>query len=327
MDNLSAFDRAKTESNEDSTIEFPSYLSILEKMEQNDVSMPFLLAPSAIARTRQRKKNQPRYNNKNEDLKIIKFSTDKSLIEVRPYQASYIIPKHPFRLILTGRSGSGKSNLLVNLMKKSIFYGRTDPSDEKSGYFDLVFLFSPTAGIGDDLVAHLDIPSQRIYTDPSTYLARLNHIFETQDALIKSGGIAKSPKILCIFDDIQSATKFMNSDAFTKLFIAGRHSNISIIVAIQSWTRLPRVLRLQASNIMLFPSSNSEVELLADEYTPPGSSKREFMGLVQHATREPYNFLHINNQSPDNKYRKNLDIVLSFSSPFVDDKVYQKKTN
>jgi hypothetical protein len=199
-------------------------------------------------------------------------------------------------------------------MKKSIFYGRTDPSDEKTGYFDLVFLFSPTAGIGDDLVTHLDIPSQRIYTDPSTYLARLNHIFETQDALIKSGGIAKSPKILCIFDDIQSATKFMNSDAFTKLFIAGRHSNISIIVAIQSWTRLPRVLRLQASNIMLFPSSNSEVELLADEYTPPGSSKREFMGLVQHATREPYNFLHINNQAPENKYRKNLDIVLSLTN-------------
>jgi len=311
--NLSAFDRSKTESTEDSTIEFPSYLSILEKMEQNDVSMPFLLAPSAIAQNKQRKKNQPRYNNKNEDLKIIKFSTDKSLIEVRPYQASYIIPKHPFRLILTGRSGSGKSNLLVNLMKKSIFYGRTDPNDEKSGYFDLVFLFSPTAGIGDDLVTHLDIPSQRIYTDPSTYLARLNHIFETQDALIKSGGIAKSPKILCIFDDIQSATKFMNSDAFTKLFIAGRHSNISIIVAIQSWTRLPRVLRLQASNIMLFPSSNSEVELLADEYTPPGVSKREFMSLVQHATREPYNFLHINNQAPDNKYRKNLDVVLSLT--------------
>jgi hypothetical protein len=196
-------------------------------------------------------------------------------------------------------------------MKKSIFYGRTDQSDEKTGYFDLVFLFSPTAGIGDDLVTHLDIPSQRIYTDPSTYLARLNHIFETQDGLIKSTGIAKSPKILCIFDDIQSASKFMNSDSFTKLFIAGRHSNISIIVAIQSWTRLPRVLRLQASNIMLFPSSNSEVELLSDEYTPPGFSKREFMSLVMHATREPYNFLHINNQAPNNKYRKNLDTVLS----------------
>jgi hypothetical protein len=284
---------------------------VLEKMEQNDVAMPFLLAPGKISSNKQRKQQTKKYNNKNEDLKIIKFDTAKSLIPSRPYQESYIIPKHPFRLILTGRSGSGKSNLLVNLMKKSIFYGRTDPNDDKTGYFDLVFLFSPTAGIGDDLVTHLDIPSQRIYTDTATYLVRLNHIFETQDGLIKSTGIAKSPKILCIFDDIQSASKFMNSDSFTKLFIAGRHSNISIIVAIQSWTRLPRVLRLQASNIMLFPSSNSEVELLADEYTPPGFSKREFMSLVMHATREPYNFLHINNQAPDNKYRKNLDTVLS----------------
>lgn len=311
MDTLSAFDYKKSDDPDTTTIEFPSYLSVLEKMEQNDVSMPFLLAPGKISSNKQRKQQTKKYNNQNEDLKIIKFDTAKSLIPSRPYQESYIIPKHPFRLILTGRSGSGKSNLLVNLMKKSIFYGRTDQSDEKTGYFDLVFLFSPTAGIGDDLVTHLDIPSQRIYTDPSTYLARLNHIFETQDGLIKSTGIAKSPKILCIFDDIQSASKFMNSDSFTKLFIAGRHSNISIIVAIQSWTRLPRVLRLQASNIMLFPSSNSEVELLADEYTPPGFSKREFMSLVMHATREPYNFLHINNQAPNNKYRKNLDTVLS----------------
>lgn len=314
MDILSAFDYKKSDDPDTTTIEFPSYLSVLEKMEQNDVSMPFLLAPGKISSNKQRKQQTKKYNNQNEDLKIIKFDTAKSLIPSRPYQESYIIPKHPFRLILTGRSGSGKSNLLVNLMKKSIFYGRTDQNDDKTGYFDLVFLFSPTAGIGDDLVTHLDIPSQRIYTDPSTYLARLNHIFETQDGLIKSTGIAKSPKILCIFDDIQSASKFMNSDAFTKLFIAGRHSNISIIVAIQSWTRLPRVLRLQASNIMLFPSSNSEVELLADEYTPPGFSKREFMSLVMHATREPYNFLHINNQAPDNKYRKNLDTVLSLKS-------------
>ena len=310
MDTLSAFDYKKTEEDA-STIEFPSYLSVLEKMEQNDVAMPFLLAPSKISSNKQRKQQTKKYNNKNEDLKIIKFDTAKSLIPSRPYQDSYIIPKHPFRLILTGRSGSGKSNLLVNLMKKSIFYGRTDADDEKTGYFDLVFLFSPTAGIGDDLITHLDIPSQRIYTDPSTFLVRLNHIFETQDALIKSNGIAKSPKILCIFDDIQSATKFMNSDSFTKLFIAGRHSNISIIVAIQSWTRLPRVLRLQASNIMLFPSSNSEIELLADEYTPPGFNKREFMSLVMYATSEPYNFLHINNQAHDNKYRKNLDAVLA----------------
>ena len=315
MDILSAFDYKKSDDPDTTTIEFPSYLSVLEKMEQNDVSMPFLLAPGKISSNKQRKKQTKKYNNQNEDLKIIKFDTAKSLIPSRPYQESYIIPKHPFRLILTGRSGSGKSNLLVNLMKKSIFYGRTDQSDDKTGYFDLVFLFSPTAGIGDDLVTHLDIPSQRIYTDPSTFLVRLNHIFETQDGLIKSTGIAKSPKILCIFDDIQSASKFMNSDSFTKLFIAGRHSNISIIVAIQSWTRLPRVLRLQASNIMLFPSSNSEVELLADEYTPPGYNKREFMSLVMHATREPYNFLHINNQAPDNKYRKNLDTVLSLKSP------------
>jgi hypothetical protein len=249
----------------------------------------------------------------NDDLlKILVYKTNKEDIKRRPLQEQNIIPAHPFRLILNGRSGSGKSMNLINMLTRPHFYGRTDKKDPKSGYFDLVFLFSPTAEGGDDLTDHLDLPTNRIITDEDLFFPQLDHILKIQKGIIEKNGLLKSPKILLIFDDCQSAQKFLNSPNFIKIFIAGRHYNISSIACGQSWTKFPRAVRLQASNIMLYPSSGSEVDLLTEEYTPPNKSKSDMRRLVAHATAEPFNFLHINNQVPiKDRYRKNLDTVLN----------------
>lgn len=245
-------------------------------------------------------------------LKILLYKTNKADIKRRPLQESNIIPSHPFRLIMCGRSGSGKSMNLVNLMTRAHMYGRTNPKDKKSQYFDLVFLFSPTAEGGDDLVDHLDLDENKIITNEEQFYPVLDHILKTQKKLIEKNGLLKAPKILLIFDDCQSAEKFLRSDNFMKIFIAGRHYNISIIACGQSWTKFPRATRLQASNIILYPSSGSEVDLLVDEYTPPNKTKAQMKQLVAHATHEPFNFLHINNQVPiKDRYRKNYDTLLS----------------
>jgi hypothetical protein len=57
----------------------------------------------------------------------------------------------------------------------------------------------------------------------------------------------------------------------------------------------------------------SEMELLVEEFTPPGMSKKNFMAMVQHATKEKHNFLHINMKVPfEERYRKNLDTILEY---------------
>jgi hypothetical protein len=260
-----------------------------------------------------KKKETTKPKEKNDDLlKILVYKTNKADIKRRPLQEQNIIPSHPFRLLMNGRSGSGKSMTLINLMDRPCFYGRTNKNNKKSGYFDLTFLFSPTAEGGDDLVEHLDLDANRIITDQDLFLPQLEHILKVQKGIIEKNGLLKSPKILLIFDDCQSAQKFISSSEFLKIFIAGRHYNISTIACGQSWTKFPRAVRLQASNIILFPSSGSEVDLLCDEFTPPNKSKSDMRRLVAHATADPFNFLHINNQVPiKDRYRKNLDTIIS----------------
>ena len=71
---------------------------------------------------------------------------------------------------------------------------------------------------------------------------------------------------------------------------------------------------LQASNIMIFPSSESEIDLLVDEYNPPHTTQKEFYNLVKHATKERFNFLHIATRvPPELRFRKNLSVILTIN--------------
>jgi hypothetical protein len=252
-------------------------------------------------------KNVPKYKN---PLEIVKFPTNKHDIKERQVMIDNIIPRLGTSTIINGKSGSGKTNLLLNLCLKKEFWGKERPTD-KTGYFDLTFFFSPTAE-SDDMPEYLGIDKKRIVVDD--FENKLEHIFSVQDRLIKSKGIEKSPKILLIYDDMQANAKFMRSKIFLRSFIANRHSNITTIFLSQSFTRTPRACRLQASNIMIFPASESEINLLVDEFCPAHTTSAQFYELVKEATKDQFNFLHINCKAPmQDRFRKNLDTILNIN--------------
>ena len=72
-----------------------------------------------------------------EKYKITAIPTDKSKIPLRACQKDCIIPKAPFSLMISGRSGSGKTNVLINILTNK---------DLLKDYFHYIVVFSPTAG-------------------------------------------------------------------------------------------------------------------------------------------------------------------------------------
>ncbi len=236
-------------------------------------------------------------------LCIVPYKTNKKKIKQRPMMEKAIIPKHPASVIFNGRSGSGKSNLIINLLTRPEFYGPPD-----KGYFDIIYLFSPTAK-SDDLPEYLGLEDKRIFTDFD--LGALDKIIETQEKIIHKKGINKSPKILLLLDDIQSDAKFLRSKQIKRCFIQNRHLNISTWLAGQSFKLTPRCCRLQAMNVIYFPGSGSEIECLCEEFIPPKMSKKAFIDLINYATADRYNFLHIAmNEAPKTRFRKNLNEIL-----------------
>jgi hypothetical protein len=259
-----------------------------------------------------KKKETPITNNL---LEIVEFKSNKSKIPQRQLMELNIIPRHPASIIMNGKSGSGKSTLLLNLCCMPQFYGPTKTNGtkeekNKSRYHDLIFIFSPTA-TQDDLPEYLNLDEKYIITE--NFEPRLEHIINTQRGIIEKKKIENSPKILIIFDDIQSQDSFMRSGSFLKCFIQNRHYNISTILCSQSFTRTPRACRLQASSLFFFSGSASEMELLADEFCPSGMNKKQFMEMIKYTVKDKHSFMHINMKVPsDERYRKNLNSILKF---------------
>jgi len=240
-----------------------------------------------------------------QDLIIKAIETSKNKVKVSEYQKEHVIPKHPFRAILSGCSGSGKSNLLINLLTNKKFY---------KDFFDIIFLISPTAGKLDDSYIALENSKTKsklaIISDLDP--EKIEGIMDINKEIIEDKGVHKAPRILLVYDDIISDTKFMNSRPFVHSFVASRHYNASVIVCTQRFNSVPRVCRLQANAIFFFKGTNSEQEVLAQEFCPPNFHwKKEFMRVIDHATNEKYSFLFINGQADrEHRYRIGLHNIM-----------------
>lgn len=242
----------------------------------------------------------PKTPNLDDLLTIAPVATNKSKIKSNAFMDADIIPKCPASVIFNGRSGSGKSVLLSNLLAKRQFYG---------GYYDEIYLFS---GSPDDIFDDLKIPKKHRFDKPKQWDAKIKKIMDKQQSVIKKKGIHKSPCLLVIFEDIINHGRWMRtSPYFTKLFIANRHWNISTWITTQSWTKVPRVCRINANHVFFFKSTEGETDLLADEYAPAGLKKRDFLKLIAYAVGDDYSFLSINNKLSDRqRYRKCLKEIL-----------------
>jgi len=243
-------------------------------------------------------------------LDIEPLATNKANIKQRPIMECGTIPTHPSSVLFCGKSGSGKTNLLLTLLKKEMYY---------KGYFDIIFIFSQTAGAGgDDLYQrHIpEVPKEHFFKPDKEGLKALDHIMKVQEKMVKEKGLDKTPKILIIFDDIAHARKFLASRQYLLLHIANRHFNISTYSLTQSYVKIPRSCRCQVNAVIFFHGcTNTEKLRLADEHTPDNHTSKEFISIIDYAIHEKYHFLFINKcwGVQNERYRKNLGEILELS--------------
>ena len=97
----------------------------------------------------------------------------------------------------------------------------------------------------------------------------------------------------------------------TKLDLQKWFLGISIILNAQSYMRVPRSARLNATDLCLFPASDSEMKRIGKEYCPPHTKQTDFENLIRHATGEQYSFLYISTLAdPDKRFRRKFDAYL-----------------
>jgi hypothetical protein len=203
-----------------------------------------------------------------------------------------VLPEHPFRMYIIGSSGSGKTNFMLNLLKKKTMY---------AGYFHSVLVLSPTARSLDRTYQTLDLPDSSYYPCDEHVLETIRDIQEER----KHDGI--DSRVLVILDDVVSFKSFCSSDILLQFAVMSRHWNISMMILSQAYHRIPKAIRLQMTSIVYFKGSNRELETLAEDFGAPGMSKREFTRVIQQATDVRYSFFFVDLHRPlESRYRRNL---------------------
>ena len=238
------------------------------------------------------------------NYKIGKIATEKSKIPQRKASKSGILPRFPFSWLLSGSSGSGKTNLCISLLTNPDLYGN---------FFHCILVFSPTAGTMDDLYKPLNLPPENFISEFGG--GTLDKIIDARKARINEKGIewvAKNERMLIIMDDVIANRDFLESPDALKMFALLRHYLVSIIVMIQSYTKLPRALRNNCNAICVFPALRSEIETIKDECCPAEYTKKEFEKLLKYCMDGEHTFFYINRHAkPGERIRKDLDEVLT----------------
>ena len=228
-----------------------------------------------------------------EDLTIAPIPSSKDKIEQPPLAAdeNMFIPPLGSSVIMCGKSGCGKSTLLANLFRDGRFYGKSKAKPK--GWFDKVFIFSPTAN-GDDVQKSLGIDKKHVFTDLEEAPDCLEVILDSQAGKIEDAkGADEVAQYAIIFDDVIGHTQFMNDKNFSRCFYQVRHVNCTTFICSQHFKRIPRLCRQQANFIFFFEGSASEVETVVEEYAPPQYTKNEMRELVTDTTRNNFSFLPV----------------------------------
>ena len=209
------------------------------------------------------------------------------------------IPDHPYRIVIIGGSGSGKTNTLLNLINnqpnidKMYLYAK-DPYEDK-----YQFLIKKRENIG---LKH--------FNDPKAFIEYSNDMHDVYKN-IDHYNPDKENKILIVFDDMIADminNKKLNS-IVTELFIRGRKLNISLVFITQSYFKVPKDVRLNTTHFFIMKIPNKrELQQIAINHSSDINTK-DFINIYKKCTDKPYSFLVSDTTllSDDSlRFRKNL---------------------
>lgn len=214
------------------------------------------------------------------------------------------LPHPPFRMFICGSSGSGKTNMYLNLITRFLLKPNGD------SIFSKIFLFSPSARIDK---------SFRIFEQNDTFNNPEKTVIEdTLDTELIEEIINRErddEPVLVVIDDFSGDKKALQDKVLYDLYFRSRHNLISVIFSGQHYFQFPIACRNNSNYVALFAmSKNSDVSAVSRELATVEFNDEVFKKAMKMATTGKYNFLFIDRVG--GHFYKNLsqEIVFKGSS-------------
>ena len=194
--------------------------------------------------------------------------------------------KLPLRACIVAPSGSGKSNLLVNIL--SLF------CDGDGTFADMTII-----------TRNKDEPLYRWLTDKCDQIRIVEGLHNTP----KLDTMDKKENHLVVWDDLVLSKDLSMVENY---YIRARKLNCSVIFISQSYFKIPKIIRNNCSYMILLKlSGQREVNIILSEFGL-GVTKEQLMELYEYATAEKFSPLIIDLEADkENRFRKGLKEIIS----------------
>ena len=194
-----------------------------------------------------------------------------------------------FFSIFIGKSGSGKTSLLINMLSEPNIYKKV---------FNKIILVMPEATYNNmEFNPFEGLPQEQIKNqfDCAELRSQINNYRENKKTT------------LLIIDDFTAELKNKtNFENFNHLIQNRRHYRLSIFLLVQYYNSVPMPLRRSINTIFLFKCNKREFEIIFEELF--NLSKDLANKLQRFVFTNKYNFMLVN--VSDQIYYKNLDRII-----------------
>ena len=151
------------------------------------------------------------------------------------------IPDHPYRILIIGGSGSGKTNTLLNLIKEQDYHD----------VIDKIYLYARDLSEPkyEYLIKKREDAGIKHVNNPNAFIECSNTMDDVYENINDYNPIKKRKKLI-VFDDM--IADIMTNKRFQaiikELFIRCRKLNISLVFITQSYFPVPKNVRLNATH-------------------------------------------------------------------------------
>lgn len=208
------------------------------------------------------------------------------------------LPRKSFSMLIIGKPGMGKTNLLLNLITKS--------GKAFNRKFDKVFIFSPSLSTikGDD-------PFELIPDEQKFKEANLDNLENVLEQIDNTG-----EKVLLILDDViadvRGKGKAEIENKLQKIFFNRRHlcgagGSCSIMATSQTYNKIDPKLRKACSHLICFENRNKkEVKSLFEEVIL--IPEKEYYDVMKYIYNKKHNFMYLDTtKGQDDMIHKNFN--------------------
>lgn len=213
-------------------------------------------------------------------------------------------PGFPSTSVVVGPPGSGKTNLLMNLLHNKKMWNK---------FFDEIYAYGPTVE-SDKLYKTIKLKDENICADVDQIVPKLKSSLETQTKKVKQSPSA-APKVLYLFEDM---TSFFNTvqhkPEFIRCYTQIRHIKGASIAMVHKYHAFNRTCRICSQHLLIFKTNKRDLEHIYKEFGPDLPIE-DFFDMCNYAFEpteaNPKPFLYINTLVDEKiRFRKSFTEIL-----------------